>query len=519
MTFPGDINHEKIFHNSSMVESGKLPGCPDQDSIFNLIFTVAIFCLAGIKFPSGVFIDSCGPRLARTFGGILYVFAAVGLGFINIGYEGFLFPVFICICMGGSLLVISIYQVCNVIYRNSKSQVICILHGAFDSSAVVLLIFKVMYESGVDFRVISISYGSFCLILIVVGTLVLTPPKDVLFSWIEDEKLIGYDTLQDSIAGPDFAVNSVSSYRAKKKRSIAAKSKNYSSISTATKDNLFDSADDSDSEYHVQDPEKQDGVSTPLLSMSTERNISMFPKDSVLQSVFSSLYLFELIFLATFQLKLWYFVGSLPDNLGRLSHNNKETVSDYISIFGYIQFGGIFITPLIGMVFDRDNLFGCNKKMKMTSEEKRLRKLKQCIAPFTITIMLMMVLAALGLVEDIKYQIPQYILYTTVRGFVYANHGSYMAVAFPANQFGTLYGLGIFLAGCVGLFEYALFELTSGPFHGEPYYTNVILLIGVIFANLHSFNLWRYCRKESKRLNPQPQQQQQQQQQDSTVQS
>ena len=44
---------------------------------------------------------------------------------------------------------------------------------------------------------------------------------------------------------------------------------------------------------------------------------------------------------------------------------------------------------------------------------------------------------------------------------------------FPPNQFGTLYGLGIFTAGCFGLFEYALFELTSRQFNGEPYYVSI----------------------------------------------
>ena len=37
----------------------------------------------------------------------------------------------------------------------------------------------------------------------------------------------------------------------------------------------------------------------------------------------SPLYLFELLYLVTFQLKLWYFVGALADDLIRLTNNNK----------------------------------------------------------------------------------------------------------------------------------------------------------------------------------------------------
>ena len=41
---------------------------------------------------------------------------------------------------------------------------------------------------------------------------------------------------------------------------------------------------------------------------------------------------------------------------------------------------------------------------------------------------------------------------------------------FPASQFGTLYGLGIFLAGAFCVLQYALFELTAGPFNGNPFW-------------------------------------------------
>ena len=51
------------------VDDGKLPGCEAQNTRLNLIYTIALFCLCGIKFPAGVFIDFCGPRIARAVGG------------------------------------------------------------------------------------------------------------------------------------------------------------------------------------------------------------------------------------------------------------------------------------------------------------------------------------------------------------------------------------------------------------------------------------------------------------------
>ena len=85
LTFPDNINitnHERIVAHGVEQIGGKLPGCPAQDSMFNLIFTISIFCLSGIKFPTGVFIDKCGPRIARSVGG--YVNSFVLLDFLII---------------------------------------------------------------------------------------------------------------------------------------------------------------------------------------------------------------------------------------------------------------------------------------------------------------------------------------------------------------------------------------------------------------------------------------------------
>jgi len=46
-----------------------LPGCLAQDTRFNLIFTAAVFFFTSIQFPTGLFIDKFGPKVARMLGG------------------------------------------------------------------------------------------------------------------------------------------------------------------------------------------------------------------------------------------------------------------------------------------------------------------------------------------------------------------------------------------------------------------------------------------------------------------
>lgn len=492
-----------VYRNTTIVgggagfyNDGMLPGCPAQDARLNLIFTVSLFCLCGIKFPAGVFIDKYGPRIGRIVGGMLYLIATVGLGFVAIGYENLLFPIFAFIAMGGSLLVVSVYQVSNIVFRKSRSRIICILHGAFDSSAVFLLVFKLTYENGVEFKYIMYGYSAICFVFIAVGTFVLIPPVKVLFHWCDEENEIVGNNAKRAIAGPDFVVNSYS-------RSLANVSVRYGTIQSAEKDFHLISEEEYDPlDGEVDGDEHRVNKDNEVLVKPAVKHIkkkSRFAKGSVLRSIFSPLYLMELIYLLTFQLKLWYFVGSLPDFLERIGKNDEKIVSHYINLFGYIQFGGIFITPVIGFVFDRDELTG-EKETRMSETQLRLKKLRTCILPFGLTNVLCIAFCALSFIENLKVQIVSFILYTTVRGFLYANHGAYMGAAFPASQFGTLYGLGIFIGGTFGVLQYALFELTSGPLNGNPFWTNMILLILVIVGNIHPIYLWWYCRSEGKRL-------------------
>ena len=65
-----NLQHGRIVRSAvGYVDDGTLPGCPIQDARLNLIFTVSLFFLCGIKFPAGIFIDKCGPKIARFVGG------------------------------------------------------------------------------------------------------------------------------------------------------------------------------------------------------------------------------------------------------------------------------------------------------------------------------------------------------------------------------------------------------------------------------------------------------------------
>ena len=79
-------------------------------------------------------------------------------------------------------------------------------------------------------------------------------------------------------------------------------------------------------------------------------------------------------------------------------------MSWYINLFGYIQFGGILITPVIGIIFDKDHI-GKSEEKYIDPALKRVQRIQESIAPFVITNILCIIFCALGLVEHIYAQV------------------------------------------------------------------------------------------------------------------
>ena len=87
-------------------------------------------------------------------------------------------------------------------------------------------------------------------------------------------------------------------------------------------------------------------------------------------------------------------------------------VSEYTGLFGYIQFGGLLVTPLIGLVFDREHYLPKRKvEIKMTAAEKRLKRIHSSILPFIITGALFILLSVLNLIENTAVQVRNTLLF------------------------------------------------------------------------------------------------------------
>ncbi|XP_065683027.1 equilibrative nucleobase transporter 1 isoform X2 [Hydra vulgaris] len=337
--------------------------CDHQDLMLNLIFTVSAICKCA-EFPIGVLIDKFGAKKARLVSGCLYAISCLGLGFIKVGYEDFLFRIFIGIVFGGAVQLISAYQMSNYIFSTkTKSILICILAGAFDLSSFVFLMFKVVYEAGIALNYIAFGYAIISFVMTFFGSLGLVPGKDK--------------------------------------------------------------------------------------------------------------------------------VARINNSIESDSCNQ---VSIYTNLFGYIQLGGILVTPIVGFLFHQSENKVDEKSPFLQHSNKRISEIRSCIKPIVVTIVLTLILCMLSLFSDLSLEIPCYVLYTIVRAFLYANNAAFIGVAFPASQYGTLFGLNVFVSSIFGFFQYALFKLTKNTLNGNPFWVNTILLILVTICLVHPLYLFCYCK-------------------------
>eukprot|EP00794_Sanderia_malayensis_P014361 gene14361-15857_t len=409
--------------------------CIEQGRRFNLIFNVAVAVLGSAKLPIGIFVDKYGPRAGQIFGGTIYIIGGFTLAFVTTENANILFLVFILFSIGGGFIAVSKYQVSRIIYTRLRSLALSVLQGAFDSSAIVLLLFKLVYDSGISLRDISLFYTSLIFVMTLISLIFLTPRYS--------------DLLEQA------AINEPS---IKRKKPTSQSS---------------DSIDD------------DLGFSNSIIVP-----VCLIP-ETLWSSICSPQYLLELCYLCIIQLRLWFFIGSLNELLNIVHPSDAASVNSCITYFGYIQFFGIAIGPMVGYMFDR-NVFKC--KVVIDDDELHLQcksrakicleKIHQSILPFFITNFLCVIFSVLVLTNWKPGLIISFILHVVTRGFLYASHASFIGIAFRPEKFGTLFGLGVFAAALFGLLEYPFYKLSHAYLHNDPFWVRFLVLIDCTFHYL-----------------------------------
>nr|XP_020451741.1 solute carrier family 43 member 3-like [Monopterus albus]XP_020451742.1 solute carrier family 43 member 3-like [Monopterus albus]XP_020451743.1 solute carrier family 43 member 3-like [Monopterus albus] len=423
--------------------------CSRQDEQFSLVFTIASFLNNFSTIVNGYIFDQFGTMVARLLGISLYTTGTLLVAFSSAALSALLFPALSCIAVGGILLLLTNIQVGNL-FTTHRSTVITVYNGAFDSSAAVFFIIKVLYEQGVSLCS-SFVFLSFCSIIHVLRTFLLMPKSHIPYPLPE----------------------------------------NYTYGLTCGKANT----------YNVKKFESmKDCAMTVLQESSGMDNTAPAPEESTKAQdsgvasfrscVLSWLFLWHLLWLSIIQLRHYLFIGTLNPMLNRLANNDPNQVSQYTNAFAITQLCGVLCAPWNGLIMDRHR----GKPLSPGESEREADLRSSCLSLF-LTSLQCLLFSVCASVPLLPLQYLTFILQVLNRSFLYGGNAAFLSIAFPACHFGKLYGLVMSVSGVISLLQYPFFTLVRGALGGDPLFVNIALILLTLQAFIHPVYVFIHCRK------------------------
>ncbi|XP_068596191.1 solute carrier family 43 member 1a [Brachionichthys hirsutus] len=455
-----------LANSSSGGEVEEWLSCVDQEEMLNLGFTIGSFLLSATTLPLGILMDKFGPRPIRLVGSSLFSISCVIMAFSTYDPGVLSALIFVALSLngfGGICLTFTSLTLPNM-FGALSSTIMSLMIGSYASSAVTFPGVKLIYDTGVSFKVIMWMWAGLA------GAVFL----NCFINWPTE----GFPT-------PDEV--------------------DYSKIG---------SADEPPSSEQMRLNEKNGDVrhSTEKLP-EAEAAANSVP---FRRSVFSPIFLWSLVTMGMSQLRIIFFMGSMNKMLEflvthgeehpseQLAIEAEEKVGFYSSIFGTLQLLCLVTCPLIGFIMDW-KMKGCDEdkpsppgsELRILSGPKRdakIQKVTNAMRAFILTNLLLIAFGCCCLIDNLPLQILTFILHTMVRGFIHSCCGGLYAAVYPSNHFGTLTGLQSMISAVIALLQQPLFIAMVGPLKGNAFWINLGLLIVSLAGFLLPLYLFHHRR-------------------------
>ncbi|XP_075050285.1 equilibrative nucleobase transporter 1-like [Mixophyes fleayi] len=440
------LKNEKYFQNLCLdignQTSNATAGCSSQDERFSTIFTVASSTNSFIALPCGYMFDRLGTAVTRSIAILLYTMATLLIALSTPDTAVLLFPAMCLLVTGGLLLMLTNMQVGNL-FSSQRSTIITLYNGAYDSSSVIFLIVKVLYQNGISLKT-QFLFISSCSVCHILRTIFLMPKKHIPFPLPE-----GY-SYGLNCANQDLKTS-------ESKQPLAR----YKTM------------------YHATDH-----PGTSVIKQEKPADVSFR------SCVLSSLFIWHLLWLSLMQLRNLLFIGTLNPVITRLSGGDPDIVSKYTNVFAVCQFFGVLCAPWNGLIMDRHK-----RKQKDTD---RLDDLHSSILSLSLTTALCVLFSVCASVPTLPALYPTFIIQVITRSFLYGGNAAFLAIVFPPRYFGKLYGLALTLSALIATLQYPVFHIIQTHLGGDPFYVNIALLILMLLTILHPINVFRVCKQEKR---------------------
>ncbi|NWW31697.1 S43A3 protein, partial [Panurus biarmicus] len=404
--------------------------CSRQDEQFSLVFTIGSFMNNFMTFPMGVIFDRFGTTAARLIAISLYTGGTLLVAFSTPEMAVLLFPAMSMLSVGGILLILTNMQVGNL-FGNYRSIIITLYNGAFDSSSAIFLIVKLLYERGLSLRAMFLFLAA-CSAWHLLRTLFLMPRTRIPYPLPPD-----YDYGYGGCLRPAGALGRGAGPEETPLEPPVARG--------AGNENL----------HRGGGAYSGDAPGTPFRACAC-----------------SWLFAWHVAWLSVMQLRHYLFIGTLNPQLEHLAHGDHALVSTYTNAFAFTQLCGVLCAPWNGLILDR------HKRGKGPHPEGNwilaaLADLRSAVLSLVVTVAQCLLFSVFAAVPILPVQFGTFVLQVISRSFLYGGNAAFLAVAFPPQHFGKLYGLAMALSALVALLQYPCVALVQGPLQGDPFYVSV----------------------------------------------
>ncbi|NWZ80939.1 S43A3 protein, partial [Poecile atricapillus] len=405
--------------------------CSGQDEQFSLVFTIGSFMNNFMTFPMGVVFDRFGTTAARLIAISLYTGGTLLVAFSTPEMAVLLFPAMSMLSVGGILLILTNMQVGNL-FGNYRSIIITLYNGAFDSSSAIFLIVKLLYEQGLSLRVMFLFLAA-CSAWHLLRTLFLMPRTRIPYPLPPD-----YDYGYGGLPAPCWGSGERGGWGGGSRPLGRSSPTRWPQGDTGAAAGC-----------------SGDTPGTPFRACAC-----------------SWLFAWHVAWLSVMQLRHYLFIGTLNPQLEHLAHGDHALVSTYTNAFAFTQLCGVLCAPWNGLILDR------HKRGKGPRPEGNwilaaLADLRSAVLSLVVTVAQCLLFSVFAAVPVLPVQFGTFVLQVISRSFLYGGNAAFLAIAFPPQHFGKLYGLAMALSALVALLQYPCVALVQGPLQGDPFYVSV----------------------------------------------
>ncbi|XP_039395038.1 large neutral amino acids transporter small subunit 3 isoform X2 [Mauremys reevesii] len=381
------------------------PSCVEQEEMLNLGFTIGSFLLSAATLPLGVLMDRLGPRPLRLLGSFSFAVSCALMALAAYHPSGLSPLIFLGLSMngfGGICLTFTSLTLPNM-FGNLRSTFMALMIGSYASSAVTFPAVKLIYDAGVSFITIMLTWsGLACLIFL-----------NCLVNWPKE-----------SFPAPEEA-----NYTKKIKLSELALDHR------VTGDRFYTHVTTVGQRLSQKGPCPQEGKELCTSTQDLCHGATIPAEYSIpfRRSVCSPIFLWSLITMGMTQLRIIFYMaamnkmlefqvtGGSQDVPEELMEQAEDTVGFYASIFGAMQLLCLITCPFIGYVMDWrmkdcvDGPLGTGataaagagaEKSPARPRYRKIQKLTNAIRAFTFTNLLLVGFGVTCLIDNLPLQVP-----------------------------------------------------------------------------------------------------------------